>query len=189
MNRRPESTTLAVPVSHGDHILGPETARITLVEYGDFECPNCGQAYPAVKILRKHFGNRMRFVFRHFPLREVHPHAELAAEAAEAAGAQKKFWPMHDLLFENQLHLKAKSLRGYAEEAGLDLERYDYEMNDHVYLQRVQEHIDGGTRSGARSTPTFFVNGVLHDVSFGLEHLQEAIEAELTSGRPPRRGR
>jgi len=174
---------LAVPVSHGDHILGPETARITLVEYGDFECPNCGQAYPAVKILRKHFGERMRFVFRHFPLREVHPHAELAAEAAEAAGAQNKFWPMHDLLFENQLHLKAKSLRRCAEQAEVDLERYDYEMNDHVYLQRVQEHIDSGTRSGVRATPTFFVNGILHDVSFGLEHLRQAIEAELGPGR------
>ena|SRR5437867_3322388 len=93
MSQHPESTMLAVPVSHGDHILGPETAKITLVEYGDFECPNCGQAYPAVKILRKYFGERMRFVFRHFPLREVHPHAELAAETAESAGAQNKFWP------------------------------------------------------------------------------------------------
>jgi protein-disulfide isomerase len=178
---------LAVKVSHSDHILGAESARVTLVEYGDFECPNCGQAYPAVKILRKHFGARMRFVFRHFPLREVHPHAELAAEAAEIAGAQHKFWPMHDLLFENQLHLKAKSLRRYAEEARLDLERYDYEMSDHVYLQRVQEHIDGGTRSGVRSTPTFFINGVVHDVSFGLEHLQRALEAEL--GVPKRHAR
>jgi protein-disulfide isomerase len=183
MNKPSESTMLAVPVTHLDHIHGPETARVTLVEYGDFECPNCGQAYPAVKILRKHFGERVRFVFRHFPLREVHPHAELAAEAAEAAGAQGKFWPMHDLLFENQLHLKAKSLREYAEEARLDLERYDYEMSDHVYLQRVLEHIEGGARSSVRSTPTFFVNGVICDVSFGLEHLQQAIEAELLPGR------
>jgi protein-disulfide isomerase len=170
---------LAVPVNSLDHILGPETAKVILVEYGDFECPNCGQAYPAVKILRKHFGDRMRFVFRHFPLREVHPHAEMAAEAAEAAGAQKKFWPMHDLLFENQQHLKPKSLRRYAEAAQLDLERYDYEMADHVYLQRVHEHIDGGTKSRVRSTPTFFINGVVHDVSFGLEHLQHAIEVEI----------
>jgi len=186
MNQHPESITLAVPVSHSDHILGPDTAKVTLVEYGDFECPNCGQAYSALKILRRHFDERVRFVFRHFPLREVHPHAELAAEAAEAAGAQKKFWRMHDLLFENQLHLKAKSLRRFAEEAELDLDRYDYEMNDHVYLQRVQEHIDGGTKSRVRSTPTFFVNGGLRDVSFGLEHLQQAIEAELErSARRP----
>ena len=171
--------TLAVPVGHVDHVLGPETARVTLVEYGDFECPSCGQAYPAVKILLRHFGERLRFVFRHFPLREIHPHAELAAEAAEEADAQGKFWRMHDLLFENQLHLKAGNVRRYAEDAKLDLERYDYEMKDHVYLQRVQEHIDGGVRSRVRGTPTFFVNGVIHDVSFGLEHLQQAIEAEL----------
>jgi protein-disulfide isomerase len=187
MNQHPESTMLAVPVSHSDHILGPDTVIITLVEYGDFECPNCGQAYPAVKILRRHFAEHMRFVFRHFPLREVHPHAELAAEAAETAGAQDKFWSMHDLLFENQLHLKATSLRRYAEEAELDLERYDYEMNDHVYLQRVQEHIDGGAKSRVRSTPTFFVNGVVQDVSFGLEHLQQAIETELAGSARRRR--
>jgi protein-disulfide isomerase len=185
MNQYRESITLAVPVSHSDHILGPETATVALVEYGDFECPNCGQAYPAVKILRRHFGERVRFVFRHFPLREVHPHAELAAEAAEAAGAQGKFWRMHDLLFENQLHLKPKSLRRFAEEGELDLERYDFEMNGHVYLQRVQEHIDGGTKSGVRATPTFFVNGVLRDVSFGLERLQQSIETEIE--RLPRR--
>jgi protein-disulfide isomerase len=174
---------LAIPLNHRDHVIGPETAKVIVVEYGDFECPNCGQAYPAVKILLKHFGERMRFVFRHFPLREVHPHAELAAEAAETAGAQKKFWSMHDLLFENQLHLKVKNLRRYAESAGLDLERFDYEIGDHVYLQRVQEHIDGGRKSGVRATPTFFVNGVLRDVSFGLEHLQQAIETELATSR------
>jgi protein-disulfide isomerase len=170
---------LAVPVNHADHVLGPETAKVTVVEYGDFECPNCAQAYPAVKILTKHFGERMRFVFRHFPLREVHPHAELAAEAAETAGAQRKFWLMHDLLFENQSHLKEKNLRRYAEQAELDLERYDYELKDHVYLQRIQEHIEGGIRSSVRSTPTFFVNGVLQEVSFGLEHLRQAIEMEI----------
>jgi protein-disulfide isomerase len=179
MNQHPELNTGAFPVSHGDHMLGPQTAGVTLVEYGDFECPSCGQAYHAVKILLKRFGERVRFVFRHFPLREVHPHAELAAEAAEAAGAQNKFWPMHDLLFENQLHLNAKSLRQYAEKANLDLARYDFEMGDHVYLQRVQEHIQSGTSSRVRSTPTFFVNGVVCDVSFGLEHLERAIETEL----------
>jgi protein-disulfide isomerase len=175
----PTATTLAVPVNHSDHILGPESAKVTVVEYGDFECPMCGQAYPAVKMLRNYFGNRIRFVFRNYPLREKHPHAELAAEAAEAAGAQHKFWHMHDLLFENQLHLKANSLRQYAAKAGLDLERYDYEMKDHVYLQRVQEDIEGGTKSAVRAIPTFFVNGVMHDVSFGLEHLQQAIETKL----------
>jgi protein-disulfide isomerase len=146
---------LAVPLDHRDHILGPKSAKVTIVEYGDFECASCGQAYSAVNLMLKHFGGDVRFVFRHFPQREVHPHAELAAEAAEAAGAQHKFWQMHNLLFENQLHLKVKSLRQYADGAELDLERFDYEMGDHVYLQRVQEHLDSGKRSGVRATPTF----------------------------------
>jgi protein-disulfide isomerase len=179
MSQKVRAITLMAPVNPSDHILGPDSAKITIVEYGDFECPACGQAYHGVKILLKHFGSRVRFAFRHFPLREVHPYAELAAEAAETAGAQHKFWQMHDLLFENQLHLKVKSLKQYAEKAGLDLERYDYEMNDHVYLQRVQEDIESGTKCGVRSTPAFFVNGVIQDVSFGLERLKHIVEAEL----------
>jgi protein-disulfide isomerase len=171
--------TLAVPVNHSDHFLGPAAAKVTLVEYGDFECPTCGQAYHAVNMLLAHFSGRVRFVFRHYPLREPHPHAELAAEAAEAAGGQKKFWEMHNLLFENQLHLKPNNLRHYAEKLELDLPRYDFEMEDHVYLQRVQEHIESGKKSGLRGTPTFFINGVLHDASFGFEHLQAAIDAAL----------
>jgi protein-disulfide isomerase len=179
MNQPPDMNTFAVPVSHADHMLGSQSAMVTLVEYGDFECPSCGQAYHAVKILLARFGERVRFVFRHFPLREVHPHAELAAEAAEAAGAQSKFWSMHDLLFENQLHLKANSLREYAQRANLDLARYDFEMDDHIYLQHVQEDIQSGTRNGVRSTPAFFVNGAVCDVSFGLEHLERALETAL----------
>jgi protein-disulfide isomerase len=179
MTQHPAAFTLAVPVNHSDHFLGSATAKVTVVEYGDFECPTCGQAYHAVQMLLKHFGDRMRFVFRHFPLREVHPHAELAAEAAEAAGAQHKFWHMHNLLFEHQAHLKPGNLRQYAETAELDLQRYDYDMKDHVYLQRVQEHIDSGTRSGARATPVFYVNGVVQDASFGFQQLQTAIDSAL----------
>jgi protein-disulfide isomerase len=177
--QHPQPFTLAVPPNHADHVLGPASAKVTVVEYGDFECPSCGQAYPAVKILLERFRDRVRFVFRHFPLVAVHPHAELAAEAAETAGAQHKFWEMHDLLFQHQMHLKAGSLRQYALQAELDLERYDYEMKDHVYLQRVHEHIDGGAKSGVRSTPGFFVNGAVQDVSFGLEHLYHAVEVRL----------
>lgn len=132
-------------------------------------------------ILLKHFENRMRFVFRHFPLREVHPHAELAAEAAEAAGAQQKFWQMHNLLFEHQSHVKAANLRQYAGQAEVDLDLYDYQMKDHVYLQRVPEHIDSGIRSGVRATPTFFINGVMHDVAFDLKQLQKVIETALSA--------
>lgn len=177
--RTPEPFTLAVPVDHTDHLLGPETARVVIVEYGDFECPNCGQAYPAVKLLLRHFEHRVRYAFRHFPLTEVHPHAQLAAEAAEAAAGQHKFWPMHDLLFEQQLHLKPKDLRRYAGELELDPERFDYELNDQVYRQRVNEHIEGGRRSGVRATPTFFVDGALVDVSFGLDRLFETVRARL----------
>jgi protein-disulfide isomerase len=170
---------LAIPLDSSDHILGPETAQVVVVEYGDFECPSCRQAYPAVKQLLQHFGSRVRFAFRHFPLTEVHPHALLAAEAAEAAGAQRKFWPMHDTLFEHQLHLKEKDLRRYAETLELDLERFDYELRDQVYRQRVNEHMEGARQSGVRATPTFFVDGVIVDVSFGLQHLFEAVQARL----------
>ena len=179
MNKHAAPFTLVVPVNHSDHFLGSESAKITVVEYGDFECPNCGQAYPALKIMLKHFGDRVRFVFRHFPLVEVHAHAELAAESAETAGAQHKFWQMHDLLFEHQAHLKVKQLRQYAAEAELDLERYDYEMRDHVHLQRVQEHIESGKKSGVRSTPIFFLNNVIQDVSFGMEQLFQEIETKF----------
>lgn len=183
MSQSARTTIPGMPVNPSDHIRGSESAKVTVIEYGDFECPTCGQAYHAVKILLEHFGDNLRFVFRHFPLREAHLHAELAAEVAEIAGAQNKFWHMHDLLFENQAHLKEKSLRQYAAKVELDLVRYDQEMKDHLYLQRVQEHIESGTKSKVRSTPAFFINGILHDVSFGLEELQRAIEAELGASR------
>ena len=172
-------TDLAVPLSAADHALGPAHAPVTIVEYGDFECPNCKQAAPGVKLLLTRFSDRVRFVFRHFPLEEVHPHALHAALAAEAAGGQGKFWPMHDLLFENQHHLKLRDLRGYAERLELDLGRFDADMEDEIYLQRVREHIEGGRRSGARSTPTFFVNGRVQDVSFGMQSLESAVESAL----------
>jgi protein-disulfide isomerase len=162
-----------------DHIIGPLSAKVSIIEYGDFECPSCGQAHAAMKIMLKYFGHRVRFAYRHYPQVEVHPHAELAAEAAEAAGAQGCFWPFYDLLFEHQEHLKEKELRQYAQQIGLDLERYDYEMNDHVYLQRVQEHARGGRQLGIRATPTFYVNGTLTDVSFGLQHLEESVKRVL----------
>jgi protein-disulfide isomerase len=180
MNQQQRLPSLTAPVSSSDHAQGPEDAKITVVEYGDFECAACGEAYHAVKILHDRFGTNMRFVFRNFPLREVHHRAELAAEAAEAADGQDRFWQMHDLLFENQCHLKAENLREYAAKAGLDLGRFDKEMRGHLYRQRVQKDVESGTKSHILCTPAFFVNGVLHDVSFGLEHLEQAIEAELS---------
>jgi protein-disulfide isomerase len=170
---------LAVPVSAADHMLGASHAPVTIVEYGDFECPNCKQAAPAVKLLLERFAGRLRLVYRHFPLEEVHPHALHAALAAEAAAAQGKFWPMHDLLFENQNHLKLHQLRGYAEKLELDMIRYTAEMDREIYLQRVREHIEGGSRSGVRATPSFFINGSLHDVSYGLQSLRSAVEETL----------
>jgi protein-disulfide isomerase len=160
-------------------MLGSRSAAVTLVEYGDFECPTCAQACQVVNLLLTHFGADLRFVFRHFPLREVHPHAELAAEAAEAAGAQDRFWEMHRFLFDNPLRLDARSLNRYAELARLDLRRFDHEMGHHVHLPRVQQHIDSGVRSGVRGTPTFFVNGALCDVSFSLEKLRTTIDAAI----------
>ena len=166
-----------------DHVLGPAHAAVTVVEYGDFECPNCKQAAPAVKLLLERFEERVRYVWRHFPLVEVHPHALMAAQAAEAAAGQQKFWPMHDLLFENAMHLKAPHLKSYAERLGLDMARYTAEMDDEIYLQRVREHMESGRHSGVRATPTFFVNGRIHDVSFGLRTLFDAVEEALKHHR------
>jgi protein-disulfide isomerase len=170
---------LTPPVQGYDHMLGPAHTAVTVVEFGDFECPNCKQAAPAVKLLLERFEERVRFVFRHFPLTEVHPHALMAAQAAEAAGAQGKFWPMHDLLFENQTHLKPQNLHSYAERLGLDMARYTAEMDDEIYLQRVREHMESARESGVRGTPTFFVNGRIKDVSFGLRALFDAVESAL----------
>ena len=170
---------LAVPVGHADHMLGSEHAPLTIVEYGDFECPSCKQAAPAVKLLLQRFVGRIRVIYRHFPLEEVHPHALMAALAAEAAAGQRKFWPMHDLLFDHQSHLKPPQVRGYAQRLELDMVRYDADMSDTVYLQRVREDIEGATLSGVRATPAFFINGKLQDVSFGLQALVQGVEAAL----------
>ena len=170
---------LAVAVNARDHHLGAAHAPVTVVEYGDFECPNCKQAAPALKLLLQRFSGRVRLVWRHFPLEEVHPHALHAALAAEAAGAQGNFWPMHDLLFENQQHLKLPQLRHYAERLELDMTRYDGDMADTVYLQRVREDTDGAARSGVRGTPTVFVNSAIQDVSGGMQALFDRVELAL----------
>ena len=177
MNAR--SFQLAEPIGPADHVIGPHAAKVTVVEYGDLECPHCKQASGAVKLLLARFEQRVRFAFRHFPLEEVHPHALRAAEAAECAGGQGKFWPMHDLLFENQQHLKLHHLLEYAGSLDLDMVRFKAEMNDEVYLQRVREHQRSGEASGVRATPTFFVNGRLLDVSYGLHALLDAVEEQL----------
>ncbi len=170
---------LAVPISAVDHSLGGEHSPVAVVEYGDFECPICKQAAPAVKLMLERFGPRIRFVFRHFPVESAHPHAMHAAQAAEGAGGQGKFWQMHDLLFDNQSHLKMANLREYAQRLDLDMPRFIAEMDDEIYLQRVREQMAGGTQSHVRGTPTFFINGVIQDVSFGMHALIDGVEAAL----------
>jgi len=180
---RPSHPDLIEPIGTVDHVLGPDHAPVVVVEYGDFECPNCKQAAPAVKMLLERFDGNVRFAFRHFPLEEVHPHARQAAEAAECAGAQGKFWEMHELLFAHQTHLDTKHLLGYAGQLGLDLARFTAELDDQVYIQRIREHVAGGKRSGVRGTPGFFVNGRIQDVSFGLHALFDATEVVLSGLR------
>jgi protein-disulfide isomerase len=187
MSRQTAATRLQVPVGPRDHILGPDTAPVTLVEYGDFECPFCGMAHPIVKELIHRLGDQLRFVFRHFPLIQMHPHAELAAEAAEAAGAQGKFWEMHDTLFENQDALEPDDLIGYAVELDLDQARFMDELASHAHAPRVLEDLIGGARSGVHGTPTFFINGVRHAGDFDYDTLlgaiEEAMGATATAGR------
>jgi protein-disulfide isomerase len=162
-----------------DHVLGDAHAKLTLLEYGDYECPACIQAEPLMQHLVDTHRGQLRFVFRHFPLVEVHPNAELAAEAAEAAAAQGKFWPMHHLLYAQAHHLTPAALTGYAQSLGLEMNRFNAEMIDHIYTQRIQEHRRAGVRSGLRATPAFFLNGKAVDVSFGFKKLDEAVQAAL----------
>jgi NhaA family Na+:H+ antiporter len=172
--------TLNPPVDHDrDHVRGPADAPVTLVEYGDFQCPYCGDAYPVVTALIARFGERLRFAFRHMPLGDIHPRAPAAARAAEAAAAQGRFWEMHDRLFEHQNELSDRQLRGHAEAIGLDLERFERDLTDPTIGRRVDEDYASGARSGVPSTPRFFVNNVIHLGSPSLNELEEAIELEL----------
>jgi protein-disulfide isomerase len=176
MIQQTAAARLIVPVSDRDHILGRITAPVTLVEYGDYECPYCGQAHHVVKQLRQLIGHQLCFVFRHFPLTTVHPHAELAAEAAEAAGAQGKFWEMHYALFEHQHALDPDDLVRYAAALGLDLSQFNSELARHVHAPRVREDFMSGVRSGVNGTPSFFINGMRYDGSFDFDPLLNAIE-------------
>jgi protein-disulfide isomerase len=171
----------AAALAAADHVMGDAHAKLTLLEYGDYECPACIQAEPLMQHLVETHRGRLRFVFRHFPLVEVHPHAELAAEAAEAAAAQGQFWPMHRLLFAQAHRLTPEALTGYAQSLGLDMNRFNAEMGDRIYTQRIQEHRRAGESSGLRATPAFFLNGKAVDVSFGFEKLDEAVQAALQS--------
>ncbi len=172
---------LTPPVSASDHAAGPDDAPVTLVEYGDYECPYCGMAHPIVKRAQRELGNRLRFVFRNFPLAESHPHARLAAQAAEAAAAQGKFWEMHDMLFEHQDALEAEDILGYAKSLGLDTAQFARDLEAGTYAKRVRDDFRSGVRSGVNGTPTFFVNGNRYDGSWANEEafiraLREAVQ-------------
>jgi protein-disulfide isomerase len=172
------------PISAGDHVLGATHTGIEIVEYGDFECPTCKAAVPGVQMLLKRFEGRIRFAYRHFPLEDIHPHALCAAEAAECAGAQGKFWEMHQTLFDNQAHLDRPHLHRYAEKLGLDMSRFRSEMDGESYRQRIREQMEVARRSHLRATPGFFVNGRIQDVSFDMRALFDATEAALKERRP-----
>jgi len=175
---------LTSPVNEGrDHIEGRADAPLTLVEYGDYECPYCGAAYPIIKEVQARMGDQLRFVFRNFPISTSHPHAEHAAEAAEAASAQSRFWPMHDLLYENQQRLGDQDLHAYAERLGLDLERFDHELAEHVHAGRVHDDFLTGVRSGVNGTPSFYINGARHNGSFDMETLLTALQRATASER------
>jgi protein-disulfide isomerase len=170
---------LTLPIGDRDHQQGPADAPVTLVEYGDYECPHCRQVSPVLAQLRDHFGTRLRYVFRHFPITSLHPNSQLAAEAAEAAAAQGRFWEMHNLLFDHQGTLDREHLLLYAEALDLDVERFHSDLDGHVHADRVREDFISGVRSGANGTPAFFINNVRYDGAWDLDSLRAEIEKPL----------
>jgi protein-disulfide isomerase len=169
--------SLTVPLSGRDHVLGPPTATVTLLEYGDYQCPFCRAAQGSVEQLLQVMGDEVRYAYRHFPLTQIHPLAQQAAEASEAAGAQGSFWEMHKLLFERQERLGARDLLGYAAALGLDVERFAAELGARVHEARVREDFMSGVRSGVNGTPTFFVNGRRHNGGYDLASLLAALRS------------
>jgi len=166
---------LTLPYPERDHIAGSAEGSIKLLEYGDYECPFCGDVQPVVKEIQRRLGDGLLFAFRHFTLSNIHPHAEHAAESAEAAGAQGNFWGMHDLLYENQGALEDENLVEYAAELGLDGTRLIREVTSEVYARRIREDFKSGVRGGVNGTPTFFINGERYDGARDLKHLLNAL--------------
>jgi protein-disulfide isomerase len=170
------SGVLDPPVNERDHMKGPELAPVTLVEYGDYECPYCGNAHPVVQKLLAEMGPRLRFVFRNFPLNNVHPRASVAAQAAESAGAQGKFWEMHDLLYENQDSLDPADIERFALRIGLEVYQFEADLSAERFAKRVAADFDSGVRSGVKRTPTFFINGAIYEGETSYEAMKRAIE-------------
>jgi len=173
------SATLVPPVSAQDHIQGPSDAPVTLVEYGDYQCPYCGEAHPVVKRLQKALGKQLRFVFRNFPLTQAHPYAMIAAELAEAAGLQGKFWQMHDWIFEHQDDLEPDILPSWAEKVGLDLTEFGNASKQEAVTKRILEDVEGADGSGVDGTPCFFINGTRYDGETDYDSLRTALRQQL----------
>jgi protein-disulfide isomerase len=172
-------SSLYLPVGKRDHFRGPADAPVTLVQYGDFECPYCGKSHGILHELLEDLGPQLRLVFRHFPLASIHPHAEMAALAAEAAGAQGKFWEMHDLLFENQMALEDEDLLRYAEDVDLEMAEFQEALLSGKYLPHIKDDFLSGVRSGVNGTPTFYINEVRHDGSFEYPVLFRALKSAV----------
>ena len=168
---------LVEPVNEKDHVLGSENAVVTLVEYGDYECPSCLNTLPIVAALRDRHGDRLRFVFRHFPVSSVHPHASVAASAAEAAAEQNKFWEMHETLFKHQKEFGDIDLSHLALRLGLEIYKFESSLGRDLNRRRITADYDGGVRSGVNGTPTFFINGVRYEGKVSVDELSAAIKA------------
>ena len=182
-----EQPRLTPAVSIRDHVEGGNDAIVTLVEYGDYECPYCGRAYPIVKKIQERLGSQLRFVFRNFPLAQSHPHAQHAAEAAEAAAVQGRFWEMHDTLYEHQQALSDEDLLDHAKAIGLDVVRFRANLVEHAHAQRVRDDFSSGVRSGVNGTPTFFINGLRHEGPWDFSTLLEALETASATTAGSRR--
>jgi protein-disulfide isomerase len=172
-----EEPDLVIPIDPRDHAQGPENAPVTLVEYGDYECPHCGKAFPIIKRLRETQKDRLRFIFRHFPQNNVHPHASVAAQAAEAAGAQKKFWVMHDMLFEHQEELAEVDMVQFALRAGLEVYQFEADLSSERFSGKVLRDYEGGVASGVKGTPTLFLNGWRYRGKLDYDEIQAAVLA------------
>jgi len=179
-----DSISLTPPVSARDHIEGHEDAPVTLLEYGDYQCPYCGVAHPVIKRLQKSLGKKLRFVFRNFPLTHAHPYALLAAQAAEAAGLQGKFWEMHDLIFENQEQLEPEILPAWAHQIRLDVNQFAKAVSEGKVTKRIEEDYASGLESGVDGTPSFFINGTRHKGEDDHDSLHAALlEAEVQASQ------
>jgi protein-disulfide isomerase len=172
---------LSTPVTDEDHIRGRHDAPVTLVEYGDYQCPYCGAAHPVLQQVLNERPDRVRMVYRHFPLSNVHPHAEFAAQLAEAAGRRHRFWPMHDWLFEHQERIAPAIAPLACAEVGVDADAVEREVREQVHMDVIRRDFLGGVRSGVNGTPTFYLNGVRHDGGYTLADLLAAVDRTLVT--------